>query len=82
METTFDGAGCAVAEGNSDETGALAFAVQLGPEGHRVRLPVRSRAEVAGGLTEHPHPSAEHVITVDLGGGGGICSLNQARSVY
>lgn len=66
METAFDGAGCAVAEGHGDETGPLAHAVDSGSEGHGVALPVGSWPEVTSGLSEHPHPAAEHVIAVNL----------------
>lgn len=66
VEAAFDGAGCAVSEGNGDEAGALAHPVHNGPKGHRVGLPFRSRPEVTAGLSEHPHPSAEHVVAVHL----------------
>ncbi len=66
VKTTFDGAGCAVPKGHGDKAGALAHAVNSGPEGHWVGFPVWSWPEVTAGLSEHPHPSAEHVITVNL----------------
>lgn len=70
MKTTFDGDGCSVPEGHGDKTGALAHAVDSRPEGHRVCLPVCSGTKVTGGLSEHPHASTEHVITVNLRGRG------------
>lgn len=66
MEAAFDGAGCAVPKGHGDEAGALAHPVHSGPKGHRVGLPFRSGPEVTAGLSEHPHPSAEHVVAVHL----------------
>lgn len=66
VETAFDGAGCAIPKGHCEEAGNLAHAISSGPEGYRVGLPVWSRPEVTGGLSEHPHPSAVHVVTVNL----------------
>lgn len=66
VETTFDCAGGAVAEWHGDKACGLAHAVYSWPKGHRVGLPVWFWPEVTAGLFEHSHPSAVHIVTVNL----------------
>lgn len=40
VESTLDHTGRAVAEGHAHEAGGLALPVNVGPEGHRVGLPI------------------------------------------